>query len=60
MNSPVGLHGRSAYEIGVLMAPGAMPSTIEKMIVSRGAGLGGIGRQSGSLPLKFAQMKEKE
>jgi hypothetical protein len=51
MNSPVGLHGRSAYEIGVRMAPGAMPSTIEKMIVSRVAGLAGIGRQSGSLPL---------
>jgi hypothetical protein len=40
------------------MAVGAIPSTIGKMIVSRGASLAGIGRQSGSLPFKFAQMKE--
>jgi hypothetical protein len=40
------------------MAVGAMPSTIGKMIVSRGASLAGIGRQSGFLPFKFAQMKK--
>jgi predicted permease len=35
--------GQRAQEIGVRMALGAMPSTIGKMIVSRGAGLAGIG-----------------
>jgi hypothetical protein len=40
------------------MAPGAMPSTIEKMMVSWGTSVDGIGRQSGCLPSKFAQMKE--
>jgi putative ABC transport system permease protein len=35
--------GQRSHEIGVRMALGAMPSTIGKMIVSRGAGLGGIG-----------------
>jgi predicted permease len=35
--------GQRAHEIGVRMALGAMPSTIGKMIVSRGAGLAGIG-----------------
>jgi predicted permease len=35
--------GQRAHEIGVRMALGAMPSTIGKMIVSRGAGLTGIG-----------------
>src|SRR2546430_17132964 len=35
--------GQRTYEIGVRMALGAMPSTIGTMIVSRGAGLGGIG-----------------
>ena len=46
----VGIYGLLAYmvgqrthEIGVRMALGAMPSTIGKMIVSRGAGLAGIG-----------------
>jgi putative ABC transport system permease protein len=46
----VGLYGLLAYmvgqrshEIGVRMALGAMPSTIGKMIVSRGAGLASIG-----------------
>src|SRR5262245_10787208 len=46
----VGIYGLLAYmvgqrsqEIGVRMAMGAMPSTIGKMIVSRGAGLAGIG-----------------
>jgi predicted permease len=37
------LVGQRAHEIGVRMALGAMPSTIGKMIVSRGAGLAGIG-----------------
>jgi putative ABC transport system permease protein len=35
--------GQRAHEIGVRMALGAMPSTIGKMIVSRGTGLAGIG-----------------
>src|SRR5258708_3352843 len=35
--------GQRAHEIGVRMALGAMPSTIGKMILSRGAGLAGIG-----------------
>jgi predicted permease len=35
--------GQRAHEIGVRMALGALPSTIGKMIVSRGAGLAGIG-----------------
>ena len=35
--------GQRAHEIGVRMALGAMPSTIGKMIVSRGAVLAGIG-----------------
>jgi len=35
--------GQRAHEIGVRMALGAMPSTIGKMIVSRGAGLAGMG-----------------
>jgi putative ABC transport system permease protein len=35
--------GQRAHEIGVRMALGAMPSTIGKMIVSRGLGLSGIG-----------------
>ena len=35
--------GQRAHEIGVRMALGAMPSTIGKMIVSRGVGLSGIG-----------------
>ena len=35
--------GQRAHEIGVRMALGAMPSTIGKMIVSRGVGLTGIG-----------------
>ncbi|HJZ72390.1 MAG TPA: ABC transporter permease [Vicinamibacterales bacterium] len=35
--------GQRSHEIGVRMAMGAMPSTIGKMIVSRGAGLAGIG-----------------
>ncbi|MBV8831403.1 MAG: ABC transporter permease [Acidobacteriaceae bacterium] len=46
----VGIYGLLAYmvrqrshEIGVRMALGARPSTIVKMIVSRGAGLAGIG-----------------
>jgi predicted permease len=46
----VGIYGLLAYmvgqrthEIGVRMALGAMPSTIGKMIVSRGARLAGIG-----------------
>ena len=46
----VGLYGLLAYmvgqrshEIGVRMALGAMPSTIGKMVVSRGAGLASIG-----------------
>jgi len=46
----VGIYGLLAYmvrqrshEIGVRMALGAMPSTIGKMIVSRGVGLAGIG-----------------
>ena len=46
----VGIYGLLAYmvgqrsqEIGVRMALGAMPSTIGRMIVSRGAGLAGIG-----------------
>ena len=39
--------GQRAHEIGVRMALGAMPSTIGKMIVSRGAGLAGIGLGAG-------------
>ena len=35
--------GQRSHEIGVRMALGAMPSTIGKMIVSRGLGLTGIG-----------------
>ncbi len=35
--------GQRSHEIGVRMALGAMPSTIGKMIVSRGAGLASIG-----------------
>jgi predicted permease len=35
--------GQRAHEIGVRMALGAMPSTIGKMIVSRGVGLTAIG-----------------
>jgi putative ABC transport system permease protein len=35
--------GQRAHEIGVRMALGATPSTIGKMIVSRGVGLAGIG-----------------
>lgn len=35
--------GQRAHEIGVRMALGAKPSTIGKMIVSRGVGLAGIG-----------------
>jgi putative ABC transport system permease protein len=35
--------GQRAHEIGVRMALGATPSTIGKMIVSRGASLAGIG-----------------
>ena len=35
--------GQRSHEIGVRMALGAMPSTIGKMIVSRGVGLTGIG-----------------
>ncbi len=35
--------GQRAHEIGVRMALGALPSTIGKMIVSRGVGLTGIG-----------------
>jgi len=35
--------GQRSHEIGVRMALGASPSTIGKMIVSRGAGLAGIG-----------------
>ena len=35
--------GQRSHEIGVRMALGAMPSTIGKMIVSRGAGLAGMG-----------------
>lgn len=41
--------GQRAHEIGVRMALGAMPSTIGKMIVSRGAGLAGIGLGVGLL-----------
>ena len=41
--------GQRAHEIGVRMALGAMPSTIGKMIVSRGAGLAGIGLGIGLL-----------
>ena len=54
--------GQRAHEIGVRMALGAMPSTIGKMIVSRGAGLAGIGvggrpdpvESHGSADFKFA------
>jgi predicted permease len=35
--------GQRSHEIGVRMALGAMPSTIGKMIMSRGAGLAGLG-----------------
>ena len=35
--------GQRSHEIGLRMALGAMPSTIGKMIVSRGAGLAGMG-----------------
>jgi predicted permease len=35
--------GQRSHEIGVRMALGAMPSTIGKMIVSRGLGLTGLG-----------------
>jgi putative ABC transport system permease protein len=35
--------GQRSHEIGLRMALGAMPSTIGKMIVSRGAGLAGVG-----------------
>jgi predicted permease len=35
--------GQRSHEIGVRMALGALPSTIGKMIVSRGVGLAGIG-----------------
>jgi predicted permease len=35
--------GQRSHEIGLRMALGAMPSTIGRMIVSRGAGLAGIG-----------------
>jgi len=35
--------GQRSHEIGLRMALGARPSTIGKMIVSRGAGLAGIG-----------------
>jgi predicted permease len=35
--------GQRSHEIGVRMALGAMPSTIGKMIVGRGAGLAGVG-----------------
>ncbi len=41
--------GQRSHEIGVRMALGAMPSTIGKMIVSRGAGLAGIGVGTGLL-----------
>ena len=41
--------GQRTHEIGVRMALGAMPSTIGKMIVSRGAGLAGIGLGIGLL-----------
>jgi predicted permease len=41
--------GQRSHEIGVRMALGAMPSTIGKMIVSRGAGLAGIGLGIGLL-----------
>ena len=82
MNSPFDLHGRSAgARDWSAMARGASPSTIEKMIVSWGAGLAepalprverrtawtdtvkarsdaAPGWQSGSLPFKFARMKE--
>jgi hypothetical protein len=40
------------------MALAASPSTIEKMMASWARSLAGIGRQSGCLPSKFAQMKE--
>src|SRR5215469_17039423 len=41
--------GQRSHEIGVRMALGAMPSTIGRMIVSRGAGMAGIGLGIGLL-----------
>jgi len=41
--------GQRSHEIGVRIALGAMPSTIGKMIVSRGVGLAGIGMGIGLL-----------
>jgi hypothetical protein len=50
--------GQRAPEIVVRMAPEAMPSAIEKMIVSCAAKSGRHRTASGSLPSKFGQMKE--